>query len=189
MDTRLLKRIDTWVLTYTGKSFFPFAPSQDAVVFEDIAHALSNKCRFSGATKKFYSVAEHSILVAQLVPMEFALEALLHDAAETYLGDFPGPLKEHFPLYEQIEFDILATVYKRFGIKPSPESRAAIRKADMDVLELERVQATNVTELPWKGGDLPEEMRINFHSPKYVEMLFTKIFNEVSQELGRGIEL
>ena len=53
---------------------------------DDIAHSLAHICRYSGQCRAFYSVAEHSILVADTVA-EFGYEALLHDSAEAFIGD------------------------------------------------------------------------------------------------------
>ena len=87
----------TRIHTFSG-TFQPFAPSADEVRLEDIARGLANTCRFGGQTPVFYSVAQHSVLVANLVhsatgDRNMALLALHHDSAEAYLGDIPRPLK------------------------------------------------------------------------------------------------
>lgn len=77
-----------WILTSTGRQFWPLQPRADEICIEDIAHHLSMQCRFTGATRFHYSVAQHSVLVSQLAPDgENPLWGLLHDAAEAYLVD------------------------------------------------------------------------------------------------------
>lgn len=98
-----------WIATYTGHKYYPLNPRPEDVCIEDIAHALSNVCRYGGHTSKFYSVAEHSVLVTRAV-MEMdpgnkihALQALLHDAAEAYLCDVPAPVKHNIIGYAEAE--------------------------------------------------------------------------------------
>jgi len=81
-----------WITTYTGKRFHYLDPQPEEIDIVDIAHALSLTCRFGGHCKEFYSVAEHSIRVAEIVPKEFQLLALLHDAGEAYTGDVQSPI-------------------------------------------------------------------------------------------------
>ena len=82
-----------WIETYTGKKIYPLSLSQESICIDDIAHALSQTCRFGGHTREFYSVAQHACLVAMLVPNEFKLAALHHDDTEAYLGDVVSPVK------------------------------------------------------------------------------------------------
>ena len=106
----------------SGQPFWPLDPRPEEVRIEDIAHALSNQCRFSGHTLTFYSVAQHSCLVSDHCPC-FPLWGLLHDAAEAYLVDLPRPVKQSLReqgvfIFDQIETVIMAAVCHRFGLDP-----------------------------------------------------------------------
>tara|TARA_Y100000296_G_scaffold80472_1_gene106049 strand:- start:298 stop:885 length:588 start_codon:yes stop_codon:yes gene_type:complete len=90
----MTKQVAPFITTFTGRRFYFLDPKPDMVCIEDIAQALSNTCRFTGHVREFYSVAEHSVRVAQQVPAKFVVPALLHDAAEAYLVDLPRPLKQ-----------------------------------------------------------------------------------------------
>lgn len=85
--------------TYTGKYLDYSDPKPEQINISDIAHALSNICRFGGHSRQFYSVAEHALLVRELVIEEgypyLGLAALHHDSHEAYIGDVPTPLKHH----------------------------------------------------------------------------------------------
>ena len=91
------------VSTSLGHRFDPVARQIDVIALEDIAHGLAYQCRFNGQTKTFYSVAQHCLMVADLVSDELRAAALLHDAAEAYLGDMVKPLKALIPDYGSIE--------------------------------------------------------------------------------------
>jgi hypothetical protein len=81
-------------------------PNPDAIDIDDIAHALSQTCRFRGMAWRYYSVAQHCCNVAAVLEHSFPscreihLAGLLHDAAEAYLGDMPTPIKDHFPEFK-----------------------------------------------------------------------------------------
>jgi hypothetical protein len=110
------------ITTYSGISFDPLNPDPAQVRIYDIAHHLSNTCRFAGATSKFYSVAQHSLLVCALLPLDAGpwahLLGLLHDAAEAYLTDLPTPVKHHtrFANFRTAEVEVQAAVESRLLI-------------------------------------------------------------------------
>lgn len=104
--------------TFTGRYVYPLALRVDDVDLRDIAHALSNQCRFAGHIPTFYSVAQHSVLVASLAPPWAAKWALLHDASEAYLTDLPSPLKRlpEFSAYRAAEARASMVIAERFGL-------------------------------------------------------------------------
>jgi hypothetical protein len=135
-----------WLQTYTGRAFYPLDPRPEDVDPEDVAHALAHTCRYGGHTSRFYSVAEHCLLVAQAVP-EHALWGLLHDAAEAYCGDMVRPLKQGMPAYREAEDRIMAAICERFGLHPVEPS--AIKEADTRLLYDERLALFGPPPKPW----------------------------------------
>lgn len=129
---------DAWIQTFTGKKFWPLEPDPADVDIHDIAHALSNLCRYTGHSSQFYSVAEHSILVGS----KTGLHGLMHDAAEAYLGDWSRPLKQT-PLYapfREIEDRVQKAIYTGLGLdEPTPDEHKLIKYADDSVLATEKL--------------------------------------------------
>src|SRR5687767_13374438 len=95
-----------WICTYQGIQFWPLDPKPEDVSIIDIAHALSNVCRFGGHSRWFYSVSQHSYYVSLYTRPENALYALLHDAPESYIGDCVRPLKPYLTNFQSIEDNI-----------------------------------------------------------------------------------
>lgn len=102
--------------THSGRAWNILDPDPNAVEIEDIAHALSNQCRYNGHTNQFYSVAEHSVRVASCLPEEHQLAGLLHDAAEAYLGDIIRPLKPLIEGFEAIEERTMEAILEGLGL-------------------------------------------------------------------------
>lgn len=125
-----------WILTHSGRQFDFLNPTTAMIDPLDIAHALARLCRFNGHTHTHYSVAQHSLLVCELVPREDQLPALIHDATEAYLGDITSPLKALIPEYRKIEQRVWDVICEHFDIDPVlPES---VKRADIVTLATER---------------------------------------------------
>lgn len=175
------KRNETgnWIATYTGRWIEPLKPDPEAIDIEDIAHSLSNQCRFTGHTRKFYSTAQHCVLVSQVVPDELALWGLLHDASETYVSDIARPVKhanEKFgEVYRAVEETLLEAVAQRFNLSwPEPEE---IKVADKMLLRAEQRDLMSNDPDP----DKPiYEHTIDPWLPEEAETRFLERFNELS---------
>ncbi len=170
---------DSWIQTYTGRAFDVFDPRPEFIEIVDIAHSLSQQCRFTGHTKCFYSVAQHSIHVSRMVPEEFLLWALLHDASEAYLVDVPRPLKKELTNYREIEDKVMQAVAERFGLVwPMP---FAVMVADNRALATEKRDLLNECRLPWSIADPPDPERIKPMRPRTAEQKFLDRFDEICE--------
>lgn len=139
-----------YILTVSGQRFWPLDARPREVDPNDIAHALSNICRFSGHVSDFYSVAQHCCHVADAVffdviaagaPLReakmLAFEGLLHDATEAYLNDVSTPVKASPELagYRGAEARLAVVIADRFDL-PRVES-AIVKWADRAALVTE----------------------------------------------------
>jgi len=124
------------IRTVSGKYVNVFEPTPDMICIEDIAHALSNQCRFGGHLPRFYSVAEHSLNCSYLIDdPELKLEALMHDASEAYLLDIPSPIKKNLTNYKQIEDGLMKVIFEKFGL--SYPLHEKVKEVDAIVLQTE----------------------------------------------------
>lgn len=139
-----------YIQTVSGRRFNPLDPDPNEIDIEDIATALSHQCRFGGHCRTFYSVAQHSCLVSDLVAgtgagRRTALWALLHDACEAYLVDLPHPLKhrsELGALYAAAETGLHEAICSRFGLPV--EAPDGVKQIDRSLLAAERRELSRV---------------------------------------------
>ena len=123
------------VRTVSGKYIDLFNLTPEDIDIEDIAYGLAHTARFGGQTRRYYSVAEHAIVVSVNLPLELKLAGLLHDASEAYIGDMPSPVKNRLPDYKYLEDHIMSVVAQKYGFKWPLEE--LVVKQDRETLESE----------------------------------------------------
>lgn len=168
----------SYIDTFTQKRISPFDPDVNQICIEDIAHALSMLCRFGGHCTSFYSVAEHSVHVSNVVEPRYALWGLLHDATEAYIGDVVRPIKKlsDMSAYRQAEERLFRAIAHRFGLEE--EMPTEVKLADSTMLQTEKSQVLTGADLT--KSKLPVlDMQLKLLLPTEAEQLFLTRFNEL----------
>lgn len=168
------------ILTASGNLFNFVSHEANILNIEDIAHALSHICRFTGHTREFYSVAQHSVLVSHLVPREYALQGLMHDAAESVLGDVSSPLKQLLPDYKSLEKTIEKTIFEKFGLPATLHE--SVKAADLTMLVTEQRELMPQFDEAWQSFAhiRPLDIAIFPIDPKRAKALFLDRYYELT---------
>lgn len=131
---------------------------QGSPTLRDVAIQLGRIPRFNGALKVFYPVLAHSLVVAQLVPEEDQIYALLHDAAECIVGDTPRTIKT--TAQKVFEDGIQCRIVKSLGLDwPALDVVAKVKEADDRALGAEArvLGSPKLAEyFPWKDAEAEE---------------------------------
>jgi uncharacterized protein len=176
-----------YLQTVSGRFVNPFDPDPEQLDIQDIARALANTCRFGGHCRSFYSVAQHSVIVSELVEQrggdtEDVFAALMHDASEAYLGDMPHPVKHRSELgqaFKQAEDHLEEAIRARFKIKPDvPE----IKRADRALLATER-RAFSTEDWHWPelDGIEPLDLQLTAWAPDEAAANFKARYEELNK--------
>lgn len=176
------KRKGEWMHTFTGVKFYPADPRPEDFNIIDIAHALSNTCRYNGHCRGFYSVAEHSVMVSYDVTSENALWGLLHDASEAYISDIVRPAKIMLPQYKDLEAGIMLAICERFNLNPQMPDE--VKRADNNVLAYEAQYLMGVDPKEWgiepyKGMWNDKGLIIQHYEPSQARKFFLERFKEL----------
>lgn len=188
-----------WIQTYTGRQFWPLNPHPHEIHIEDIAHALSLVCRYTGHCREFYSVAEHSVRVSfqvQRLYLKMAVSArrfeyartaalcgLLHDASEAYIADVSRPVKHSATfgtIYKAIEGNLEAAINTRFNL---PAMLPLVKQADNQLLATERRDLMGVPPREWTADAAPLEIRIEPWTATQAEMMFLYRFRALNNAM------
>lgn len=184
----------SWIQTYTGKAFYPLEPRAEDISIHDIAHALSMQCRFAGHCHEFYSVAEHSVRVAEQLydvgagpAVQFA--GLLHDASEAYLSDVSRPVK-HTPAmepYRRAEKQLQRMIYERFGVPGVAFTSLSLKLADEVLLATEARDLLGPAPVKWQGLPAPLTTRITPWPMNKARDRFLMLFASLAEATGEAI--
>jgi len=176
----------TWIPTYSGRRVHPLDLRPEDIEVIDIGHALGNLCRFNGQCTAFYSVAQHSALVASILPGPLALCGLLHDAAEAYLADIVTPVKRQLRGYAEAENRAWRAIADRFGLPYTMPAR--VGAADLVLLATERrdlvVPDHGDHEWPHIAGVEPMPERIHPLPPAEAKTQWLMLFDELARAEG-----
>ena len=176
------------IVTYSGRIIRPLNPDPNQIDLSDIAHALSNQCRFTGHTREFYSVAQHSVLVSYECDPEDALWGLLHDASEAYLSDIARPIKRFTDWgdgYGDVEASLMDAVVEAFQLpyfEPFPQGAEmpySVKQADDLLLRTEmRDLMPDGVEDTLPGDTLEGELVC--WTPKDAKLAYLERFYEIT---------
>jgi uncharacterized protein len=147
----------TWITTATGTEVSLQHPQPGTINLRTIAHHLSLINRFTGATCRPYSVAEHSLLVCKIAEIEFQLDvhglfaALMHDAHEAFVNDLATPVKDEMGApWHTLESRFTRVIRNSFALNVASTTHAkAIKQADLIALATERAQLLPASATPW----------------------------------------
>jgi len=187
------EKMDTYRSTNSGLVFDFVNPTEDMIDIEDVAHALSQLCRFTGHCDRFYSVAEHS-LVGALIFMErgddeLAFEFLMHDAHEAYVGDLSTNLKKLCPDFKVIEERVDKLIRRKYNL--ANEMPSEVKQMDIRMLATEKANLLdNHSESDWavlhNVEILNENLRDNVISMREIRQLFLDTFDTLMRTTGRN---
>ena len=169
-----------WIQTASGRQFWPLDPRPEDLDLGDIAHALSNLCRFGGHCREFYSVAQHSIHVScEVQPRALKAAGLMHDATEAYLIDLPRPIKDALPEYRVAEDRLWRVIAKRYGLpEVLPEE---VKEADERMLATEQRDLMAAPPREWEFGHEPYDWNVRGHNNRAYT---ARVFLRMARELG-----
>lgn len=173
--------LEPWIETFTGKHFHFLNPDYEQIDIRDIAHSLAFTCRYTGHSRRFYSVAEHSILVSYLASDPLA--GLLHDASEAYITDIASPIKPHLMNYKELEDKIMGKIAKKYGFQYPLDPD--IKDCDSTQLKTEAKHLLRSGGYPWAHlypTRRPHGITPNCWSPEEAEKKFLERFEEVRND-------
>lgn len=182
-----IERKGNWIETHSGIKFYPLDPRKEEILVDDIIHAISKMCRFGGHSSKFYSVAEHSVLVYRYLKDTGAslltqFYGLIHDFTEAYLIDLPRPIKDMLPEYSKLEHELFKVIWDSFEI-PDIQSadKKAVKYADGVVLSYE-ANVLCVNKNRWAPSiGLPYEIKAMYpeEAKHYIQGKFIELLTEI----------
>ncbi|MEP2977997.1 MAG: hypothetical protein ABJO86_00840 [Lentilitoribacter sp.] len=168
------------ILLSSGVYFNYEQPHTSDFSIIDIAKGLSNTCRFGGQSPRYYSVAEHCVLMSRVVGHAFSFEALMHDAAEAFICDMPKPLKQLLPDYKVVEDRVEAAICERYNLPVKISS--SVKNMDIRMLAAEQTQVMgNSHDWAHTHGLEAAPVTIEFWEPLEAYAKFLERFKQLNK--------
>jgi len=186
LTSHLLDRHGDWIMTFTGKRFFPLDPRPEDVDVRDICHALSLETRYGGHCAYHYSVAQHTVLLHNYIVLDggfrkgVARYCLLHDASEAYIKDIPRPLKAFLPDYVKIEAGLCDMFEIMFGVKLYDFEKSEFKELDTRICR-DEMEALFQVEPQWNVK--PLGIKIERWWPEQAEDALLELFKHYWPEM------
>jgi uncharacterized protein len=159
-----------------GSKFYLYNPSRTkGVRLIDLIMPIAEIARYNFHLPVHYSVAEHCIYASRFCSNP--LYALLHDLAETIIGDLPAPVKAMCPDYKRVELRVEKWVFEVFGLKC--DVPADMKYVDKRLLNTEQMHFGRSADLIEKFppyGDL----RIGCWKPTYAVLKYYERLQELT---------
>jgi hypothetical protein len=186
--------MNPWTHTSRGRAVDLLNPVPEDIDIEEIARALAYQCRYNGNVKAYYSVAEHSVLMADRLyrstgAPQLAMGALLHDAAEAFTGDITYPMqvllfagtcgqavRQQYKA-AQARFDVLIAAHA--GVDVAMLHHPVVRDADLSILLDERAVLLDPGPLPWDVEETHRPLGVHLRGwePEIAEREWLRTFN------------
>jgi len=169
------------------QAFYPMNPRPEEITIECIGWALSMQCRFNGHLNNFYSVAQHSVIVSEIVesghPFDNKLifRAFMHDAPEAYVGDIVTPIKKLLPKFYEIEDAVDRAICDKFDMEYNMPP--CIKEADIIALITESRDLQDGPALESEFDIKPMDRTIEPLMPQEAYELFMQRFEELTDRM------
>lgn len=183
------ERPGPWMQTLTNRQFFPLDIRAADMDIEDIAHALGALCRYNGHTSRFYSVAEHCVLMTQHAhglrwPRSTLRTILMHDAAEAYIGDYPHAIKQVIPGIKRLEGLIEDVLAEKFWLDKTQVTAARVKELDRRIVLNER-RALLESDHAWVADEYtPLNVTIRCWTPAEAKRHFLTLYDQVKPQVA-----
>ncbi len=180
-DEKYHKGRGVWVPLFSGKRFWPEDPRPEDIYLEDIVHSLARINRFNGHTKVPYSVAQHCVMVADILPQRLKMRGLFHESGEAVLGDIVTPIKRYIREFiDPFENKIMLASSKKFGFEMNQDDDIEVKRADLIALYTETRDLTTSGFLNKVPLYQPLEEKITIClSPEDAEKAFLNKYEEI----------
>jgi len=182
-----MKREDIWIPTYSGRRFHLCDPQPEEICIEDIAHHLGNICRWTGAVREHWSVAQHCVLVARYLKhsgysANVCLAGLLHDAPEAYVNDSSRAMKRLIPELERIEENIRLAVFAHFHIELDDPDWQAVMDVDNFLQTSEKIALLERHTVWPEDRCVPMTFRIVPWKPEQASREYLELFTILNRK-------